>query len=80
MYASFLSEQNNHEEALAHGRVALRINPADARAHNLIGSILIRQGNTEQARHHISEALRLKPDYEAARENLQQLQAYSSKS
>jgi tetratricopeptide (TPR) repeat protein len=74
-YANFLIEQNRYDEALPHSREVLRINPAQYEAHNATGSIMIRQGDLEQARHHITEALRLAPDYEAARENLQQLQA-----
>jgi len=74
-YAHYLIEQKRYDEALIHGREALRINPAHYEAHNAIGSIMLRRGDLEQARHHIVEALRLQPGYDAARENLQQLQA-----
>ena len=73
-YAHYLIEQKRYDEALIHGREALRINPANYEAHNAIGSIMLSRGDLEQARHHISEALRLQPGYDAARENLQRLQ------
>ena len=74
-YAQYLTEQQRDEEALVHGRETLRMNPVNFKAHNLIARIMIKQGKLERARHHITEALRLNPGYDAARENLQLLQA-----
>ena len=77
-YTHYLIGQKRYDEALIHGREALRLNPADYEAHNAIGSILLSRGDRQQARHHIFEALRLQPGYEDARQNLQQLQLQAS--
>ena len=74
-YADFLLGQKRYDEALVHARESLHINPAQARAHDTIGSIMLARGDLEQAREHITEALRLQPDDEDAMQNLQQLQA-----
>ena len=53
---------------------ALRINPKQYRAHNVLDLIRKNLGKSEQAIQHFREALRLQPGYIPAKENLQQVQ------
>jgi Flp pilus assembly protein TadD len=55
--------QGRIEEATSHYSEALRISPEHAKAHNNLGNMLAMQGELE--------ALRIKPDYLAARKNLE---------
>lgn len=71
--AYLLIKQNRYDEALAHARDALRVNPEQHRAHYALGLIMQKQGNIEQATQHFSAALRLEPGYTAAEENLPQI-------
>lgn len=74
-YAKYLVGQQRYEEALNHARESLRINPAQHKAHDVIGSIMLSRGDLDLARQHITEALRLQPDDEDAMHNLRQLQS-----
>jgi protein O-mannosyl-transferase len=48
----------------------LKHQPADTRAHNNLGILLLERGATDDAIAHFSEACRLKPDYALAKNNL----------
>ncbi len=48
----------------------LKHQPADSRAHNNLGILLLARGATDEAIAHFSEACRLKPDYALAKNNL----------
>jgi protein O-mannosyl-transferase len=58
------------EEAVGHLRESLRLNPADAEAHNNIGGAYQRMGRYEDALREHEEALRLNPQLVEARYNL----------
>jgi protein O-mannosyl-transferase len=56
-----LAEQGELSEATIHLRAAVRINPRDARAHQSLGEVLLRQGQADEAEEHFQEARRLRP-------------------
>jgi Flp pilus assembly protein TadD len=56
-----LAEQGELSEATIHLRAVLRINPRDARAHQSLGEVLLRQGQADEAEEHFREARRLRP-------------------
>ena len=58
------------EEAIAHYREALRINPAFSEAHNNLGVALRQKGQSDEAIAHYREALRINPAYSEAHNNL----------
>jgi tetratricopeptide (TPR) repeat protein len=58
------------DEALAHLREALRLNPRDPEAHNNMGGALQRMGRYADARREHEEALRLNPGLVEARYNI----------
>jgi len=70
-----LTELGRHAEAIRHYEMALRLRPNDAESHNNLGAELAGQGRLDEAAAHFSQALRLRPDYEAARQNLEFVQA-----
>jgi protein O-mannosyl-transferase len=55
-----LAEQGELSEATIHLRAAVRIDPRDARAHQSLGEVLLRQGRADEAEEHFREA-RLRP-------------------
>ena len=58
------------DEAIAHYRKALHINPNDALAHCNLGVMLAKNGSVDEAMDQFRETLKIKPDYPGARENL----------
>ena len=56
-----LVDQGKNDEAMAHFREALWINPKDARVHTNLGVLLAREGNDTEAIFHFTEALRNNP-------------------
>lgn len=65
-----LSRQDRLEEAEAHYHAALRIQPAYAKAHNNLGTVLLRQGRVDEARRHFQACIDLDPACLEARRNL----------
>ena len=65
-----LLSQKRIEEAIAHYRESLRINPRDGKVHNLLGAALREQGKLEEAVAHYREALRINPRNGEAHSNL----------
>ena len=63
------------DEAITHGLAAVKLNPADAAAHNNLGAMYQKTGQLADAIKHFEQALRLKPDYTMARENLRETRA-----
>jgi tetratricopeptide (TPR) repeat protein len=61
---------SNVEEAMAHAREALRLNPDHAPARNNLGLAMRKLGRLEEARAQYMEALRINPDYAPAHNNL----------
>ena len=58
------------DEVLAEFREALRLQPANAEAHNNIGLVLAQTGEDEKAVPEFREALKIRPDYADAHANL----------
>jgi protein O-mannosyl-transferase len=56
--------------AVTHATEAIRLNPADADAHNTLGVALQRQGRLEEAAAQYAEAIRLRPGRASAHNNL----------
>ena len=65
-----LKRQGKFEEAIAHFKKALQINPGYAKAHNNLGTALASQGKTEEAIKHFGIALYINPEYAAAHSNI----------
>ena len=59
-------------EATAESEAALRSNPADSRAHNTLGYILLARRKPAAAIKHFEAALRLNPQDAKARKNLEE--------
>ena len=57
------------EEAAGLLRKAVKLDPGNAEYHNNLGVILVRLGNRREALQTLEEAVRLKPDYDEARKN-----------
>jgi tetratricopeptide (TPR) repeat protein len=74
--ARFL-EQGKAAPAAVEAREALRRNPADAEAHNILGVTLASQGEMAQAIQEFQEALRLNPQHKSASTNLARALAVS---
>jgi protein O-GlcNAc transferase len=58
------------DEAQAHFRQSLRINPSHAESHNNLGNALMQQGRLEDAHGHFRQALAVRPHYAEAHYNL----------
>ncbi len=78
-FAVALSHQGKLEEAVAHYRESLRINPIHVEAHINLGVLLARQGKLEEAMARYREALRINPNYAEAHNNLGVLLARQGK-
>jgi tetratricopeptide (TPR) repeat protein len=65
-----LMQSGRLEEALAHLRQGLEIQPNDAGAHNNLGGVLVRMGRVEEAKTEFEAALRINPGYVLAHNNL----------
>ncbi|MDR1727223.1 MAG: fused MFS/spermidine synthase [Acidobacteriota bacterium] len=63
------------DEAVAHFRDAARLDPNDAETCNHLGAALMERGDFDEARVWIERALQIRPDFGAARLNLQRLAA-----
>jgi tetratricopeptide (TPR) repeat protein len=74
--ARFL-EQGKTAPAAVEAREALRRNPADAEAHNILGVTLASQGQLAPAIQEFQEALRIDPQNKSATTNLARAQALS---
>jgi tetratricopeptide (TPR) repeat protein len=74
--ARFL-EQGKVVPAGVEAREALRRNPADAEAHNILGVTLASQNQLEPAIQEFQEALRINPQNKSASTNLARAQALS---
>jgi tetratricopeptide (TPR) repeat protein len=74
--ARFL-EQGKVAPAEVEAREAVRRNPADAEAHNILGAALASQGQLAAAIHEFQETLRLSPQHKGAATNLQRALAIS---
>jgi tetratricopeptide (TPR) repeat protein len=70
-----LDQQRQLDEAANAFSAALRINPRSANAHNGLGATLVRAGKLNEARNQFLEALRIDPDHDAARANLNRINA-----
>lgn len=66
-------EQGNLEEAIAQCREAVKLQPANAAAHSLLGLLYERRGEREAAIREYETALHLNPDSEADRISLARL-------
>jgi protein O-mannosyl-transferase len=71
--ANVLAEQGQLDEAIVHYQKALDLNTNNPEAHFNLALSLLRQQKPNEAITHLSEALRLKPDYAAARQQLEAL-------
>ena len=65
-----LAGRQRLDEAMAHYRQALEIDPRCAEAHNNLGVALTRLGYVDEALAHYRQALAIRPDYVMARCNL----------
>ena len=72
--ARFL-EQGNIAQASAQAREALRLNPGDADAHNVLGVTLAQQGQVDEAVREFQTALRINPQHTQAARNLERATA-----
>jgi len=70
-----LDKLNRYDEAVAAYRAALKLDATNATLHNNLAVALLQQGNFAGAQHEFAEALRLQPDYAAARDHLDKLNA-----
>lgn len=68
--ARFLAQENRSDEALAHALQAVRFEPSNPLAYNLIGQIMGKNGNYVQAAAALDEAIRLDPGLVGAHMNL----------
>lgn len=71
--ANVLAEQGKLDDAIPHYEQALALNANNPEAHFNLALALLRQGKRDSATAHLTEALRLKPDYAAARRQLEAL-------
>jgi len=65
-----LADLKRYEEAEKEYRVAIRINPNDAEAHNNLGILLKNLKHYEEAEKEYREAIRINPNYAEAHNNL----------
>ena len=75
--AARLLEQGNVPQASAEVREALRLNPGDADAHNILGVTLAQQGQVGDAVREFQIAVQLNPQHTQANRNLARAQALS---
>jgi Flp pilus assembly protein TadD len=68
-YGILLSDMGCTDEAVAHYRKALELNPKYASAHNNLGHLLTNIGRTDEAMVHLSKALELNPKNAEAHNN-----------
>ncbi len=68
--ARFLAQENRSDEALAHALQAVRFEPSNPLAYNLIGQIMGKNRNYVQAAAALDEAIRLDPGFASAHMNL----------
>ena len=67
---SVLQQKGNTSEAISHYKMAIKLNPDYAAAHNNLGVALMNKGNTSEAISHYKRAVALNPDYAQAHSNL----------
>ncbi len=77
-YGLVLSRQGKLDEAIAQYRQALRLNAGSADIHNNLGTALARQRRFQEAAGHFREALKLRPEFPAARLNLERVEHASA--
>jgi predicted O-linked N-acetylglucosamine transferase (SPINDLY family) len=65
-----LHQAGRTDEAIAACRTVLRARPGDARAHQVLGALLIARGRPADALSHLETVLRLKPDMTAVRQQV----------
>jgi Flp pilus assembly protein TadD len=65
-----LGEKGQIDAAIAAWRRALELDPVDAKAHNNLGGLLLRQGKLDSAATHFTRALEANPELINARNNL----------
>jgi cytochrome c-type biogenesis protein CcmH/NrfG len=51
--------------------MAIKNNPDDFEAHNCLGHIMVQKGEMQEAVDHYRETVRIRPDLDAARDNLE---------
>ena len=66
-----MAAQDKRNESADEFAVVAQLRPADAVSQYNLAIALARAGRIDEAIAHFSEALRLKPDFEAARRDLQ---------
>jgi len=74
-YGNVLAQLGRRPEAVREYRTALVLQPAAPDVHNNLGSLLAESGRFDEAKVEFEDALRLKPDYQAARDNLERVNA-----
>jgi tetratricopeptide (TPR) repeat protein len=67
---NFLFEQGQVDEAMAHYRRAVEMQPAYATAHYNLGEVLRQKGQEDEAIAHFRRALEIRPDYADAHNSL----------
>jgi tetratricopeptide (TPR) repeat protein len=74
---SLLAAMGRHEDAVAPYRraIALESEPAVADLHNELGLVLLELGRVQEAIDEFRAALRIRPDFAAARANLERARA-----
>jgi len=65
-----LVAEGKNEEAISHYKMAIKLNPDFALAHNNLGNALLAEQKTEEAISHYKMAIKIKPDYAKAYSNL----------
>lgn len=68
--ASYLISQKNYDDAIAHSREAIAIDPSFEEAQENLGLACFSEGQLDEAIVHYQAAVRLKPDYADAYNNL----------
>lgn len=68
--ANLLLERGEVDQAMVHGRRALKLQPGSAEIHNNLGNVLLRSGNVDEAVAHYRRALELRPGLATAHFNL----------
>jgi serine/threonine protein kinase/Tfp pilus assembly protein PilF len=69
-FGTVLRDKGRHDEAIAHYKEAIRINPKHAGAHNNLGVALCDKRRLDEAIVHYKEALRIDPNFAIAHNNL----------
>ena len=57
-----LVAEGKNEEAISHYKMAIKLNPDYANAHNNLGNALVAEGKNEEAISHYKMAIKLNPD------------------